>query len=102
VIGLDNLLHARRNKETLQRYPHLRVEQANEKAQEAYIPKPYKGRVLMVKPKTFFAGHEQEYFGWRDILGENLEIETGHLPPGDACRTVCPNPRTKNQAALAK
>ncbi len=81
-IGLSSLANRRcRGDKNSPHSPHLSVNQANEKAQTEYIPRKYAGRVLLFKPKTFFAGHEREYFGWHDILGESLKIETINIYP---------------------
>jgi phthiocerol/phenolphthiocerol synthesis type-I polyketide synthase E len=55
-------------------FPHLTAKKFNDRAAGQYVPKPYSGRVVLFRPKSHFLGHDQFDFGWREILGDGLEV----------------------------
>jgi amino acid adenylation domain-containing protein len=55
-------------------YPHLKIKQANDQANFDYVPQPYKGRVMVIRPKGCFVGETDPSLGWNNIVPNGLEI----------------------------
>ncbi len=62
------------------KYPHINVEKMNESAQNKYIPEKYRGKIILIKPKTYFAGSGDFNFGWSGITDE-LHVVTINVNP---------------------
>jgi len=62
------------------KYPHINVEKMNESAQNKYIPEKYRGKIILIKPKTYFAGSGDFNFGWSGITDE-LQVVTINVNP---------------------
>jgi amino acid adenylation domain-containing protein len=59
-------------------YPHFMVKKANEYAGFHYAPRPYDGRVVLIRPKRYFAGRGNPSMGWSEVVTSGIEIR--HLP----------------------
>jgi amino acid adenylation domain-containing protein len=71
-------------------YPHLLLKKINDKAAEEYVPKPYTGRVALIRPKTYFSGLATPGLGWSDFVREGLEIhELPIYPKGMLIEPFC-------------
>ncbi|MDL1976568.1 MAG: hypothetical protein LWX52_00460, partial [Deltaproteobacteria bacterium] len=46
------------NGNVMPNYPHLRITDINDEAQLNYVPKPYKGRITVFRPKKNFIGYD--------------------------------------------
>ncbi|HWX39194.1 MAG TPA: alpha/beta fold hydrolase [Candidatus Sulfotelmatobacter sp.] len=55
-------------------YPHLRVKEANDDANMEYDPKPYDGRVVVIRPKCYFVGQDSKDFGWGGVARRDLQV----------------------------
>jgi thioesterase domain-containing protein/acyl carrier protein len=55
-------------------YPHLRVKRVNDQAAREYVPQPYSGRVVVIRPKSNFRGLEDPTLGWSQVVREGLEV----------------------------
>ena len=55
-------------------YPHLLVTRVNDEAALRYVPKPYYGRVALIKPKRYFSGLDSSTLGWGGVIRDGLEV----------------------------
>jgi amino acid adenylation domain-containing protein len=55
-------------------YQHLKVKRTNDKAVFGYAPKPYTGRVAVIRSKGHFAGLASPSLGWEGVVNEGLEV----------------------------
>ena len=51
-------------------FPHVILDKINDKAQEAYLPEWYNGRIALFRPKKDFIGNEDPEFGWSGFADE--------------------------------
>ncbi|OLC28222.1 MAG: hypothetical protein AUH28_19260 [Acidobacteria bacterium 13_1_40CM_56_16] len=80
LAGYHALAGALRRK-TRNSYPYLAVSKANDKALDRYVPRPYGGRVTVIREKGHFLGHSSPTMGWDKIVPEGLEIRELPLRP---------------------
>ncbi len=59
-------------------FPHLRVDQANDRAEEDYTPGPYPGKITLFRPRKDFSGFDDYQMGWGDLAAGG--VETHELP----------------------
>ncbi len=57
-------------------YHHLRIDAVNEAAHQAYVPRPYAGRIALFRPKTHYTGYKDPLFGWGDIAKGGVDVHT--------------------------
>jgi hypothetical protein len=57
-------------------FPHLKVKKVNDQASLDYVPQPYEGRVVLIRPKVYFVGEKEPLFGWEGVGLRNLEVHT--------------------------
>jgi hypothetical protein len=55
-------------------YPHLRVKRINDQAELQYVPRPYSGRVAVIRPIGSFWGLDDPSLGWSGVVRDGLEI----------------------------
>jgi thioesterase domain-containing protein len=64
-------------------YTHLRVRDANHRAQEAYQPLPYNGRVTLLRPKVHYRKFDDPCFGWETLAMQGVNVlEMPYYPHG--------------------
>ena len=64
-------------------YTHLRVRDANHRAQEAYQPVPYNGRVTLLRPKVNYRKFDDPCFGWETLAMQGVNVlELPNYPRG--------------------
>lgn len=74
-VRFKNLLGKIKNDEQLlNKYPHLKVQKINDEAQSKYIPRKYKGDIVLFRPKSEFVGLSDKHYGWRNIVDANIEL----------------------------
>jgi len=74
-IRLRTLYHALVSSPDRQNsYPHLRVKRVNDQAAMRYVPRPYSGRVVVIRPKGNFWGLDDPSLGWDEVVREGLAI----------------------------
>lgn len=59
---------------TQKKYPHLLVKRANDRAVFQYVPRPYCGRVAVMRSKGYFWGLNDPGLGWGSVVRDGLEI----------------------------
>lgn len=52
-----------------------------EKALRSYQAEPYSGRVVLFRPNKVFRGSEDPSFGWSELIGDRLEVQTLPISP---------------------
>lgn len=52
---------------------YVRLARMHDRAQLSYDPGRYPGRVVLFRTNTTFTGFDDPDFGWRDLVGDNLE-----------------------------
>jgi thioesterase domain-containing protein/acyl carrier protein len=55
-------------------YQHLQIRVANDRAQAAYRPAPYDGRIILFRTKAHFHEFNDRHFGWQAIAGQGVEV----------------------------
>jgi len=75
-IRLQAALHAMRllGKSEPDDFPHLMIKKVNDDAARRYTPRPYTGRVAVIRSKGYFAGLTDPNYGWGKVVREGLEI----------------------------
>ena len=66
---------------TRHRYPHLLVKRINDEAVLQYVPRPYAGRVALIRPKANFRGFDDPTFGWGGLVGSGLSTHEVPIYP---------------------
>ena len=65
------------------RYDHLQIRAVNDKAQAAYRPLPYDGKIILFRTKTHYRGFGDRDFGWGNIAQQGVHVvELPHYPRG--------------------
>jgi len=77
----SHALQATLKRKTHNRYPHLAVSKANDQAFCRYVPRPYSGRVIVIRERGHFLGDSSPTLGWDKIVPEGLEIRELPLRP---------------------
>jgi acyl transferase domain-containing protein/thioesterase domain-containing protein len=67
-------LSAGGSSKTQKEYPHLLVKRANDRAVFQYVPRPYCGRVAVMRSKGHFWGLNDPRLGWGSVVRDGLEI----------------------------
>jgi amino acid adenylation domain-containing protein len=57
-------------------YSQFRLRQVNDRATMAYVPRPYRNRLVVVRCKGHFWKLDDPALGWGEIAGDNLEIQS--------------------------
>jgi len=71
-------------------YPHLAVWKANDQALDRYVPRPYRGKVTVIREKGHFLGHSNPTMGWDTIVPEGVDIrELPVRPKGMLVEPFC-------------
>jgi thioesterase domain-containing protein len=71
-------------------YPHLTVKRVNDAAAFRYVPRPYDGRVAVIRSKGAFIGLTSPSLGWDEIVRDGLEIhELPVYPRGMLVEPFC-------------
>ena len=63
------------------RYQHLLIDKINDRAQADYKPSIYDGKVTLFNPKKYFAGFNDQYFGWGKLAQKGVEINNMDVNP---------------------
>jgi len=64
-------------------YQHLRINVVNDKAQAAYRPAPYDGKIILFRPKAFYRRFSDRSFGWGEVARQGVEVvEMPNYPRG--------------------
>jgi amino acid adenylation domain-containing protein len=64
-------------------YDHIAVVQRTHRAQAAYSPSPYAGKLALFRPRVNFKGMSDPFFGWGQIAGCPLRVvELPNFPHG--------------------
>jgi len=59
----------------------LRVKKVNHQAMKDYVPRPYSGKVLLIRSRGHFWGEEDEVLGWGEGLCRQLDVRTNLARP---------------------
>ena len=71
-------------------YPHLMVKQINDEAVMRYLPGPYDGRVVVIRPKAYFSGLTSPSMGWDQVVHGGPEVyELPVYPKGMLIEPFC-------------
>jgi amino acid adenylation domain-containing protein len=54
-------------------YAHLKIKKTNDRAASQYIPRPYVGRVAVIRPQGYFTGLSSRSYGWEGLV-QRLEV----------------------------
>jgi hypothetical protein len=64
-------------------YQHLQTRTVNDKAQAAYRPLPYDGKITLFRTKAHYHGFGDWDFGWGHIARQGVHVvELPHYPRG--------------------
>jgi len=64
-------------------YQHLRINAVNDKAQTAYRPAPYDGKIILFRPKGSYCQFNDRSFGWGEVAKQGVEVvEMPNYPRG--------------------
>jgi thioesterase domain-containing protein/acyl carrier protein len=92
-IGLRAARHAFRRlgtSKTHHRGSQLALKRTNDQAALRYVPKPYSGRVALIRSKGYFSGLTSPSYGWSDIAHDNLVVhELPVYPKGMLIEPFC-------------
>ena len=72
--ALYHALYVRSSRAIQNSYPHLLVKRVNDHAMRQYVPRPYSGRVVVIRPKGNFWGLDLPTLGWGEVVRDGLEI----------------------------
>lgn len=73
-VMLSKLLRTISSKTALP-YPHVFVSRVNDRTYLHYIPRPYKGRIVLFRPLKGFAGLDDAEFGWKEMASEGVDVQ---------------------------
>jgi thioesterase domain-containing protein/acyl carrier protein len=76
-VSIDMLISKMANKLNIHKglsYPHVFISKVNDQAQIKYLPKVYKGRITIFRPKKCFAGLDDPQLGWGKLTDLGLDI----------------------------
>ena len=64
-------------------YQHLQIRIVNDKAQEAYRPAPYDGKIVLFRTKSHFLRFDDWYCGWGEVATQGVAVvEMANYPRG--------------------
>jgi len=66
---------------THEKYPHIDLAKANDKAHFNYVPKSYNGQITLFRPKEHFVGRNQYDFGWGEVAQKGVEVRILQVYP---------------------
>jgi thioesterase domain-containing protein/acyl carrier protein len=89
---------------TRHRGGRVAVKRLNDRAASRYVPKPYSGHVVLIRPKGYFVGFTDPSYGWSDIVRSTLVVrELPVYPKGmliePFCRVLADTIRTETDQA---
>jgi hypothetical protein len=64
-----------------EKYPHINLTKINDQADLEYLPKPYKGKITLFRPKNHFAGYKEHDFGWGGVAQGGVEVHVLQVNP---------------------
>ncbi len=71
-------------------FPHLKVKKVNDQAAFDYVPQPYDGRVVLIRPTGYFVGQKNYCLGWDCVVRGGLEVhELAVYPKGILVEPFC-------------
>jgi len=71
-------------------FPHLKVKKVNDQAAFDYVPQPYDGRVVLIRPTGYFVGQKSYGLGWDGVVRGKLEVhELQAYPKGILVEPFC-------------
>ena len=70
-----------KNPGKLSRDPYLHVKRVNHRALMEYVPKPYSGRVVLIRPEGHFWGEDDPALGWGAVIHRQLEVRRNPAYP---------------------
>jgi hypothetical protein len=50
------------------------IQATNDRAAEMYVPKPYDGRLTIIKPRVNYAKYPDTHLGWRDVALNEIDL----------------------------
>ncbi len=59
----------------------LTIREVNDKAQEEYVPVPYNGKTILLKPKVSYSSEPDPSFGWNELVSGEFKIYNLELAP---------------------
>ncbi|MGI9543935.1 MAG: amino acid adenylation domain-containing protein [Cyclobacteriaceae bacterium] len=62
-------------------YIHLKIAELNDKAQLAYKPTGFDGKIVLIKPDKFFKGLDDPQFGWQGLASQGVELRKLPISP---------------------
>jgi hypothetical protein len=66
------------------------VKKVNDQAAFDYVPQPYNGRVVLIRPKGYFVGQKSYGLGWDGVVRRELEVhELPVYPKGILVEPFC-------------
>jgi amino acid adenylation domain-containing protein len=68
------LLRRAFGRKTRHNYRHLLIKKVNDEAALQYVPRPYVGRVAVIRPKGHFLGLADRSLGWSEVVRDGLEV----------------------------
>jgi amino acid adenylation domain-containing protein/FkbM family methyltransferase len=78
------------SRKTHHRDANLAVKRINDRAASRYVPRPYDGRVILIRSRGYFLGFASPSLGWRDILhGDFIVRELPVYPKGMLIEPYC-------------
>lgn len=95
---LVSKLARRLNARSSSPYPHVFVSKVNDRAYLAYRPRPYKGRIVLFRPRKGFAGLDDREFGWQGMASDGVDIQVLSVYP----RGMLVEPFVRHLAARLK
>jgi amino acid adenylation domain-containing protein len=64
-------------------YQHLRIQVVNDKAEEAYRPAPYDGKIVLFRTKDYYRQFNDPCFGWGGVAKQGVAVvEMPNYPRG--------------------
>ena len=55
-------------------YQHLQIHVVNDRAQAAYRPAPYDGKIILFRPKAYYHQFDDSCFGWGEVAKQGVEV----------------------------
>jgi amino acid adenylation domain-containing protein len=55
-------------------FRHMEITRINDRAQAEYMPTLYDGRIVLFKPRAYFAGFNDPEYGWGELATKGVEV----------------------------
>jgi amino acid adenylation domain-containing protein len=55
-------------------FRHMEITRINDRAQAEYMPTRYEGRIVLFKPRAYFAGFNDPEYGWGELATKGVEV----------------------------